>query len=270
MNSLKINWIKNMILSKYVEVILGTFTIKYYENKGYFIPKIINSDNKIVVKRGTKIIVRVSDLPKESTTKILRKCDKCGKEGWFPYRSYRDSCIECCTAGENNPMYNSSRYGSSNPAWKNGLPKCADCGKPLKNYNNIRCRSCWGKFEAGENHPNWNPNLTDRERYLSKNRSSQCWGIGKWKKSVKEKDKFTCQCCGSNRNLIVHHKESYKDFKDLRLDINNGITLCVECHKKFHHKYGTKHNRTYQIIDFLNQKHEKESCVVDDFIKPTL
>ena len=91
-----------MILSKYVEVILGTFTIKYYENKGYFIPKIINSDNKAVVKRGTKIIVRVSDLPKESTTKILRKCDKCGKElegqfQWLEGKTARITCIDCAT-----------------------------------------------------------------------------------------------------------------------------------------------------------------------------
>ena len=43
-------------------------------------------------------------------------------------------------------------------------------------------------------------------------------------------------------------------YKEGRTDINNGITLCVDCHKKFHEKYGNKNNDLNQIKEFLNKQ----------------
>ena len=58
-----------------------------------------------------------------------------------------------------------------------------------------------------------------------------------WRISVLERDKYTCQHCGQiGGRLEAHHIKNYKDFKKLRTDIDNGITLCKKCHKKTHKK----------------------------------
>ena len=59
-----------------------------------------------------------------------------------------------------------------------------------------------------------------------------------WRTSVFERDSYTCQKCGKiGGELNAHHIKSYSGHKKLRLDIDNGITLCASpCHKKEHKK----------------------------------
>lgn len=53
-----------------------------------------------------------------------------------------------------------------------------------------------------------------------------------WRTSVFERDNYTCQFCGvRGGKLSADHIKPYSLFPDLRLDINNGRTLCWECHK---------------------------------------
>jgi hypothetical protein len=58
----------------------------------------------------------------------------------------------------------------------------------------------------------------------------------RWRVDVFMRDAFTCRDCGDNRggNLNAHHIKSFADFPELRLDIENGVTLCSGCHKKRH------------------------------------
>ena len=59
----------------------------------------------------------------------------------------------------------------------------------------------------------------------------------KWRENVLKRDNYTCQKCGIfNKNLNVHHLKSFAKFKELRYEINNGITLCIDCHRKIHKK----------------------------------
>jgi hypothetical protein len=51
-----------------------------------------------------------------------------------------------------------------------------------------------------------------------------------WRSSVWSRDRWTCQICGSKKDIEAHHIARFALFPDLRLDINNGITLCHECH----------------------------------------
>lgn len=58
-------------------------------------------------------------------------------------------------------------------------------------------------------------------------------GYKNWRNEVLERDGRKCVKCGENKKrLVVHHKKSFADFPDLRLDINNGETLCDKCHHK--------------------------------------
>ena len=60
-------------------------------------------------------------------------------------------------------------------------------------------------------------------------------GYKKWRKNVFERDNYVCQKCGKRGgNLHVHHDLSFADYPDLRIEILNGMTLCVSCHRKVH------------------------------------
>lgn len=52
-----------------------------------------------------------------------------------------------------------------------------------------------------------------------------------WRTSVMTRDANTCQKCGSTSNLEVHHIKTPQDNPELSLDMNNGITVCEDCHK---------------------------------------
>lgn len=56
----------------------------------------------------------------------------------------------------------------------------------------------------------------------------------KWKKNVLERDNHKCRICGVEKKLVVHHIKHFADNIKERYDINNGITLCENCHKKVH------------------------------------
>ena len=55
-----------------------------------------------------------------------------------------------------------------------------------------------------------------------------------WKKQVLTRDNYICQRCDSKENLVVHHIKKFSENKQLRFDVNNGITLCQKCHKEVH------------------------------------
>ena len=56
-----------------------------------------------------------------------------------------------------------------------------------------------------------------------------------WRTKVFERDKYTCAICGQvGGELNAHHIRPFKDYPELRLDLDNGVTLCKACHKRVH------------------------------------
>lgn len=57
-----------------------------------------------------------------------------------------------------------------------------------------------------------------------------------WRRAVYRRDQFTCQDCGDARggNLHAHHIQSFADHPELRLVLDNGVTLCKPCHELRH------------------------------------
>ena len=93
-----------------------------------------------------------------------------------------------------------------------------------------RCPKCWIKNNKGENHYNWNPNLTDEERENGRN----CPENYQWRKAVLDRDNDHCQKCGISKNLEAHHILPWALFPELRFEVENGITFCKSCHDRYH------------------------------------
>ncbi len=74
-----------------------------------------------------------------------------------------------------------------------------------------------------------------------------------WRKKVFIKDNFTCQKYGIiGGKLVAHHINNFAQFPELRMNVNNGITLSYKAHKEFHDKYGRKNNTKKQLMEFIS------------------
>ena len=98
-----------MLITKEVEVGLTGNNIKHYEDLEYYIPRYITKKGKSVVKRGTKIVVKVEDLTPRSIVRIEVLCDYCLKENretlltptYSDYNRKKENGIikdDCCVA----------------------------------------------------------------------------------------------------------------------------------------------------------------------------
>ena len=100
----------------------------------------------------------------------------------------------------------------------------------------------------GTNHWNWKGGLTPlREKIISTAKYI------KWRKSILERDKYSCKLCGKSKiinrstvlnidhfpiyfaSILIKYKiKSVEEAKNTNIlwDINNARTLCIDCHKK--------------------------------------
>ncbi len=85
---------------------------------------------------------------------------------------------------------------------------------------------------SGENHPCWmggiskSPYPTDWTEIL--------------KRAIRQRDSYTCQLCGKEPSIMIHHI----DYDKKNCDSINLVTLCSSCHMK------TNHHRDYWIVYF--------------------
>lgn len=80
--------------------------------------------------------------------------------------------------------------------------------------------------------------------------------LERWSKKVRKRDGEKCTICGNTKGLNAHHLNGWNwDIKN-RDNVNNGITLCEECHQKFHNEYGYGNNTKEQFIKFTEQVKE--------------
>lgn len=168
-------------------------------------------------------------------------------------------CSDTCKNNHYRILY----VGENNPKYTRKTLNCAICNKKItrniheiskyeKHYCSQKCKQkdYINRF-SGKNNPMYNPNKTDEERIQNRNID----GYNEWVRQVYSRDSYTCQCCGDNKggNLNAHHILNYMEHKTLRIDANNGITLCKSCHRDFHKKYGYKNNTREQLKEFLDK-----------------
>lgn len=76
----------------------------------------------------------------------------------------------------------------------------------------------------GEKNTNWKGGITPQEL---KDRTRFKATI---QKQVLERDNYTCQLCGENKDLQVDHIQPWAEYVELRFNIDNCRTLCKACH----------------------------------------
>lgn len=224
-----------IILDEFVEMTWVGKAAHYYMGLGYE-----------YTGNLTKFLCRVCDLPSGSNKKVRVMCPICGKERsvWYQDISLwgHSMCRGCAKIIDLRGM----RFGrlvaidldtNRKHHW---ICKC-DCGN-TKSISSValihnRTVSC-GCYHreimssiCGENHYNWDSELTKEHREKRRNDSRK----RPWTNAVFNRDGYTCQRCGQIRGKIqAHHLYDYTSYPEYRYDINNGVTLCKSCHDEFH------------------------------------
>lgn len=273
-----------MLLSTNVEITLNNSNIKYYESKGYIIPRYKDKWRCWKVKRCTKIIVKIEDLTEGSDVYVNIKCDNCNKEYTKKYSKFilhrkrsnidLDYCESCKGVAisnkqrksinnlkaELNNFTNIKWIGQENE-YKNTSSKltfmCNDSHIFSSSLDNLKnkcrvelCPICsFIKYHQGEGHWNWQGGKTSKNMKIRNSKIYKLWRI-----SVFERDDFTCKCCGKRGGkLQAHHILNFSDYPHLIFDIKNGITFCINCHKRFHKLFTQFHNTYEQLKMFLKK-----------------
>ncbi len=84
-----------------------------------------------------------------------------------------------------------------------------------------------------EKHWNWKGGRTKKDKALRRTLEYK-----QWRTAVFEKDNWTCQICGARSKkgkpiyLEAHHIKGVAHYPELVLMVDNGKTLCINCHGK--------------------------------------
>lgn len=118
----------------------------------------------------------------------------------------------------------------------------------------------------------WKGGVTPINKLL---RSSSAFKI--WREQIFKRDDYICQECKQKGNYLhPHHIKSFVDYPELKFDIDNGITLCADCHQKKHTSCLTKEWRNkkeyskyyYQIHkDYFHQYNLKNKEKISNYYK---
>lgn len=112
---------------------------------------------------------------------------------------------------------------------------CIQCGKNFCSYT-LKTRFCSHKCygdsgvgtRKGELNNKWKGGITPKNTAIRNSKEYKLWRI-----AVFQRDNYTCIWCGNNKsgNLNADHIKPFSLFPELRFAIDNGRTLCIDCHK---------------------------------------
>lgn len=166
----------------------------------------------------------VGKWPSTQSKRVKKNCQLCGKE--YEVRKYRDEttkyCSNICSGKSKHILYPdlAKRAGNMNK----GKPKPWQVGKK----QSIEPRKKRSLAMRGDKAPNWQGGKTEESYNI---RHSLDYKI--WREAVFARDNWTCQNCRQKGGLLnADHIKPFSLYPELRFAIDNGRTLCVDCHKQ--------------------------------------
>ena len=193
--------------------------------------------------------------------KILKskKCEYCGKEfskrkgqGYEQWNIQKFCSRECANKGTKKTPPNlkghkfSKKHNEKISKARIGIKLSEETKKKIGEASKGRKHTLeWKenmrKRMLGDKNPSWKGGVTKISILI---RNSGCYS--QWRSDVLQRDNWTCQTCGKRGcKLDVHHIKPFSRIvKDNKIktmedaiaveelwDINNGVTLCKDCHK---------------------------------------
>jgi hypothetical protein len=119
------------------------------------------------------------------------------------------------------------KYGATGKHWKckhlRSLKQRKNMSKARMGNHTSRNK---GRRYYGSENPCWRGGISREKRYLNPE-------YKEWQLMVFGRDNFTCQICKRRGGYLdAHHILPWAIYPEYRYDINNGMTLCKECHNK--------------------------------------
>jgi 5-methylcytosine-specific restriction endonuclease McrA len=75
----------------------------------------------------------------------------------------------------------------------------------------------------------WKGGVTPAEHKLLTSRKGR-----EWSRYIIARFGFQCFCCNATVKLLAHHIFSRKHYPELAFHPDNGVSLCISCHRKLH------------------------------------
>ena len=97
----------------------------------------------------------------------------------------------------------------------------------LNKHHSEETKQKMSLFRQGKGNANWKGGLTKLIRGIR--RSPEYY---QWRKAVLERDKYICQECKKGGEVDAHHIFSILERPELIFDVDNGLTLCSDCHHR--------------------------------------
>lgn len=118
----------------------------------------------------------------------------------------------------------STEFKPGQPSWNKGLKRSGMSGKHHSEATKKKMRLS----SSGSRASNWKGGISPLNKII---RRSLQYRI--WRELVFKRDNYTCIWCNKRGGeLHPDHIKPFSLFPELRFDINNGRTLCIECHKQ--------------------------------------
>lgn len=171
---------------------------------------------------------------KEYLYKPPKYCTLCNKQlGFTAQHSKKREIKYCWSCFKHDKKWqegtSKTHFSSDKSSWNKGIH--AQTNDALRTWRENGGEPAFkGKHSpiCGEKHWNWKGG---KSSVNNKIRSSLEYK--QWREAVFARDDWTCQFCGKRGGQTLHadHIKPFAYYPELRLELSNGRTLCVPCHK---------------------------------------